>query len=75
MPAITFFALLNEGRKLEVIDAKLKLAITSYPKWEPDDQARFREGLTLPEDILNDILEDENYDDISKVGQVLGDGN
>lgn len=75
MPAITFLALLNEGRKLEIIDAKLKLAIASYPKWEADDQARFREGLTLPEDLLNDILEGEQYDDISKVGQVLGNGN
>lgn len=74
MPAATFFALLKEGSKIEVVNMKAQLAIVSYPHMKEDDQTQLREQLVLPEDILNDILEDESYDDLGRLKEIL-EGN
>jgi hypothetical protein len=67
MPSLTFLSLLNEASKLDVYDKKMLITIASYTSMDKDDQDQLNQNLVLPDDILNDILEDERADDISKV--------
>lgn len=58
-------------------DTKQMLMLHSYTMMDEDAQASVRDSLTLPDDVLSDILGDETPDDINKLKEALGqtDGN
>lgn len=60
MPARTFFALLSEGYKRQVKNYRMIMALNNSPYMEEDDKSNLVNSLTLPEDVLSGIIEDEN---------------
>jgi hypothetical protein len=42
---------------------------------DEDGQAQVRESLTLPEEILSDIIGDEQPDDIDTLKEAINNGN
>lgn len=75
LPSKTFFALLNEGHKLDIFDQKTLLIISAYPHMDEDAQEQVRASLQLPEELLSDILGDETPDDINTLKEALNNGN
>lgn len=56
MPAKTFLALLGEGHKLKVYEMKEQIAVATYPYLEQENRDSLMQSLTLPDDILSDIV-------------------
>lgn len=75
MHSRTFFALLSEGNKQEIIDLKRMIMATTFPHLDSEGQEKIKSDLTTADDLLNDILEDEKVDDVSKVKDIFNDGN
>jgi len=75
MPSVTFFALLSEGSKLEVIEMKKLLMVASFTSFDEDKRKEILDSLILPEDVLSDILESENPDDINTLKEALENAN
>ena len=70
--SITFFTLLAAGVKLEIYNKRWQLSVSAYPHMEDEvDREKLKEALSLPDDLLNGILEDEKLDDISKLKQIF----
>lgn len=71
MPAKTFFALLSEGNKLDVLQKRFDLTVADYPWMDEDNKQELQSRLRLPDDVLDDILESEATDDISTLKDAL----
>lgn len=67
--------LLNEAYKQDVYAKRWELSAHAYPYMDEDKQQQLTEGLALPDDVLNDILESETTDDINILKDALEDGN
>lgn len=73
MPAITVLALLMEGNKLDTYEKRFALQASMYPYTDEQSQNTVKDSLSLPDDILSDILDTEPEDDINKLKDALGD--
>lgn len=70
--AITVFSLLAQAAKLENYDRRFAITVSTYPHMDEEGQEQVKQSLQLPDDLLSDILEDENYDEVSKLKDMLG---
>jgi hypothetical protein len=75
MKAKPFLALLTEGNKLDAYQKRFMLTASIYPYQDEDGQQNIKSSLTLPDDVLSDILEADQVDDINKIKDALEDGN
>lgn len=73
--AKTFFTLLAAGSKLETYEKRMALTVSMYPHMDEEHQENVRQSLTLPDDVLNDILEEENVSDFDKIKEVFEEGS
>lgn len=71
LPAVTMFALLSKGYKNQVYDRRFTLNVAEYPNMDEEDRQVLISSLSLPEDILGDILEDNKADDINSLKDIF----